>query len=293
MKLPLHLAQRLLELAEGQKLPSSRMRHEVISRLLADGVLVRQIQGRRRTVYCVQDREALSAYLSNHFGINDLRTYILSLEQDTLTRAEAVGLASDSKIRRVRTFKGFPVSCFEPIETTLRGEPVTVRPQPGLFTFIYEFETFLPSPDITIVGIENPENFRFLETQKYLFPGIRPLFVSRYPQSSDLVRWLQSIPNFYLHFGDFDFAGISIFLNEYRKHLGTKAQFFIPGNIDALVRKYGNRKLYNAQLHQAPDISAIDDPSIIGLISILHFHKKGLEQEILINQGISADKAGI
>jgi hypothetical protein len=184
------------------------------------------------------------------------------------------------------------VSCFEPIETTLCGEPVTVRPQPGLFTFIYDFERFLPSADITVVGIENPENFRFLETQKYLFPGIRPLFVSRYPQSSDLVRWLQRIPNPYLHFGDFDFAGIRIFLNEYRKHLGTKAQFFIPGNIDALVGKYGNRKLYNAQLHQAPDISAIDDPLIQGLIAVLHAHRKGLEQEILINQNVFANKAG-
>jgi len=35
------------------------------------------------------------------------------------------------------------------------------------------------------------------------------LFVSRYPQtqSKDLLNWLQSIPNPYLHFGDFDLTG--------------------------------------------------------------------------------------
>ena len=46
------------------------------------------------------------------------------------------------------------------------------------------------------------------------------LFVCRYPQSNDLIKWLQSIPNRYLHFGDLDFAGINIYLNEFKKYLG-------------------------------------------------------------------------
>ena len=50
----------------------------------------------------------------------------------------------------------------------------------------------------------------------------RLLFVSRYPQSTDLRSWLQNIPNRYIHFGDFDLAGIHIlrsglFLGEIKK----------------------------------------------------------------------------
>ena len=89
-------------------------------------------------------------------------------------------------------------------------------PTEGTFQFIYDYERFILPADITIVGIENPENFRQISQQQYLFKDIKPLFVCRYPQnqSKDLLKWLQSIPNSYLHFGDFDLAGIGIYLNE-------------------------------------------------------------------------------
>jgi len=125
-----------------------------------------------------------------------------------------------------------------------------------------------------------------MSRQKYLFPGIEPLFVCLYPRSNDLIKWLQTVPNSYIHYGDFDFAGIGIFLNEHEKYLGPRARLFVPEKIDELVGKYGNRKPYNAQLHQAPDMSALKDPAIIRLISILHAHKKGLEQEILIQRSL-------
>lgn len=289
MKLPLHIAQKLLELSEGRKLPSSQMRHEAVSRLLADGVLVRQIQGRSKTIYCVRDKDALFSHLSNHFGVSDLRVYVQSLkEKDKLTRAEAVAAASDSKLRRVRTFKGFPMNCYRPVEAILNGEPLTILPRPGIFTFIYDYHGFLPAPDVTIVGVENPENFRFIEVQEYLFSGITPLFVSLYPRSGDLLKWLQGIPNPYLHFGDFDFAGIAIFLNEYKRRLGPRARLFVPGNIDELVAVYGNRRLYNAQMHLAPEAMTLEDKEIVELVKILNHRKKGLEQEILIKNGFSS-----
>src|SRR5690625_4061911 len=75
--------------------------------------------------------------------------------------------------------------------------------------------------------MENARNFSQIHKQRYLFEEINPLFVSRYPQNQnqDFIRWIQQIPNTYLHFGDFDLAGISIYINEYKKHLGDKASF--------------------------------------------------------------------
>src|SRR5690606_25840989 len=131
--------------------------------------------------------------------------------------------------------------------------------------------------------IENPENFRYIEKQKRLFSHMKPFFVSRYPQnqSSDLMKWLQSIPNPYLHFGDFDFAGIGIYLNEYKKHLKGKASFFVPDEIEPLVIKYGNRKAYNVQ-KQTFNPNSITEEKLIKLIITIHKHRKGLEQEVLI-----------
>lgn len=65
-------------------------------------------------------------------------------------------------------------------------------------------------------------------------------------QSSDLRTWLQTIPNQYVHFGDFDLAGIHIFLTEFQKHLGTRASFLIPQDIELRI-KHGSAERYNDQ----------------------------------------------
>src|SRR5690606_14173094 len=218
-----------------------------------------------------------------HYGISNLQNYINTLQDIEITRADLIEVSSDSKQKSVRTFKGFLGNCFSPILATINKKSIVLNPTEGAFQFIYDFENFIIPDDITIVGIENPENFRYIEKQKTLFENIKPLFVSRYPQnqSKDLLKWLQAIPNNYLHFGDFDFAGIGIYLNEYKKHLGDKAQFFIPENIEFLLNNYGNRALYNKQKLNFEQ-QVIEEKKLTNLIALLHQYKKGLEQEILI-----------
>ena len=94
------------------------------------------------------------------------------------------------------------------------------------------------------------ENFRMIRRQQALFEksvGNEPLlFVSRYPQSSDLRRWLQTIPNRYVHFGDFDLAGINIFLTEFNVHLRHRSSFLIPDDIELRLQN-GSAERYQAQ----------------------------------------------
>jgi len=177
------------------------------------------------------------------------------------------------------------VNSYIPIKAALNGKPITLNFTDGTFQFIYDFEKFIPEENVTIVGIENPENFRYIEKQKYLFKEIQPLFVSRYPQnqSKDLVKWLQSIPNNYLHFGDFDFAGIGIYLNEYKRHLEKKALFFVPNNIEELFKLNGNRILYNEQNINFK-VERINEDNLLKLIETIHKYRKGLEQELLIKE---------
>jgi hypothetical protein len=280
MKLPLSLAEKLILLYNGEQIPSSKMKSASIQAFLDNGIIRKQVQGKSKAMLYLPDPSSLQSYLKNHYGINDLELYVDRLKTE-VTRAEAIEVASNSKITAIRTFKGFLVNTCEPIEAILGGVSTYINPAEGSFIFIYDYEGFQPAPDVTIVGIENPENFRWIKNQQYLFQGMKTLFVSRYPQSRDLIKWLLTIPNAYLHFGDFDFAGINIYWNEYKKHLGERASFFVPLDIEHLIAKYGNRRLYDNQKLQVEE-DEIREPGLKQVIGMLHKYKKGLEQEVLI-----------
>jgi len=283
MKIPLYIAEKLLLLSRGKRIPDSSARHTLIDELVLEGILDRK--GRIKKTIQLQDINSLNIYLQNHYGISDLDLYIQVNKKEDLIRADLVLVSSDSKLKIIRTFKGFIVNCYSHIQTTLNDEILIIQPREGTFNFIYDFEKIIPSKEITIVGIENPENFRHIDKQKYLFNDIKPLFVSRYPQnqSKDLIKWLQSIPNNYLHFGDFDFAGIGIYLNEFKKYLSDRTTFFVPENIDKLIADFGNKKRYNEQKINF-DTNNIKEDNLLKLIASIHKHKKGLDQEILIKK---------
>ncbi|MCC6599224.1 MAG: hypothetical protein IT223_00955 [Crocinitomicaceae bacterium] len=283
MKVPVHIAEKLLQLSQGESIPSSLAKHSLIEDLVLEGIIERK--GRIQKSLLVIDNKALHTYLQNKCSINDLQQYIQVNRKEEVTRTELVAATSDSKHTGVRSFKGFLVNCYSPIQVTLNGKEITLNLVDGTFQFIYDYEKFGLSPDITIVGIENPSNFRHIDKQKYLFSDIKPLFVSRYPQnqSKDLIKFLQSIPNNYLHFGDFDFAGIGIYLNEFKRNLADKASFFVPDNIDELLKEFGNKKRYDEQKINF-DSKTITEAKVLKLIDTIHKRRKGLDQEILINE---------
>ena len=282
MKLSLSIAVQIQQMLEGVELPSSKVKHIVINKLVEDGLVHVRQAGRTRQMYSIRNIGAFKSYLSNQFGIDDLQNYIEKISSEDLTRAEAVAISTNSKLKRIRTFKGFLVHSYEPVKAFLSGNCISIHPNEGTFTFIYDYEVFVPEENATIVGIENPENFRWVAKQKKLFRHLQPLFVSRYPQSNDLIKWLSNISNSYLHFGDFDFVGISIYLSEYKRYLGKKASFFVPDGIDEMIRNKGNRDLYNKQLHLKPDDALIKEQSIKDLLKSMYKYKKVLEQEYLI-----------
>lgn len=283
MKIPVHIAEKLLQLTQGEKIPSSSAKHTLIDELVNEGIIERN--GRIQKTIHITNINSLFQYLQNKHGINDLKKYIEVIHKENVQRSELVEVSSDSKMKKVRTFKGFLINSYIPIQSTFNTKPTTLNFTDGIFKFIYDFENFIPEQSVTIVGIENPENFRFIDKQKHYFKDIKPLFVSRYPQnqSKDLIKWLQSIPNKYIHFGDFDFAGIGIYLNEYKKHLSDKATFFVPENIDFLISENGSKERYNKQKVNF-DEKTIQEEKLTELIKLIHRNKKGLDQERLINE---------
>jgi hypothetical protein len=279
MKIPVSVAEKLIAIRNGEKIAFSMVKHPVIEGMIENGILKKQILGRSKALVYLINRDGLSDYLQNHFGIESLENYIEVLRRKDFSRAESVEVSSNSKLKSIRTFKGFLVNCFDPVGCLLHGSVTTIHPQEGTFTFIYDYENFLPDANIMIVGIENPENFRHVRKQKRMFGDIQALFVSRYPQSKDLVRWLQSIPNRYLHFGDFDFAGLNIYVNEFKRYLQDKASFYLPADIERVLSARGNRDNYNNQTIQF-DRSKINEGNVLALLRLIEDYKKGLEQEI-------------
>ena len=281
MELTLKIAKIIVQLINGETIADSTAKSKLIDDLVRENIIFRK--GKHKKQLQLLNENNLRIYLENQLQINDLENYILLLENKNSSRAESVKITSDSKKSKERAFKGFLVNCYDPIFAELNNQKLTIHPAWGSFLFIYDYETFKIPENITIIGVENAKNFSQIQDQKHLFKDLNPLFVSRYPQNQnkDLIKWLQSIPNNYLHFGDFDIAGIGIYLNQYKKHLSQKATFFVPENIKIALIKNGNRERFNTQKLNFK-INTIQEVKILYLLEIINIEKKGLDQEYYI-----------
>jgi len=267
------------QLLDGEVLAASKVKTKLIDELIQENLLF--VSGKHKKTIQLRDKNELYNFFLNQHQTN-LEEYLKATTTNK-DRAFFTKLTTDSKDSKNRVFKGFLVNSYLPVDTILNNQTFQINPVEGSFVFIYDFENFIIDPYITIVGIENAENFRQIHKQKHLFKRVKPLFISRYPQnqSKDFISWLKSIPNRYLHFGDFDIAGVGIYLNEYKKHLKKRARFLIPETIENDLKEKGNRDRYDLQ-KQNFKIEDVEEPRLINLVNLIHKYKKGLDQEFYI-----------
>lgn len=267
----------LRQLMDGGTVAASALRTDMAETLRAEGLITTLTHGSRRAFRAI-DAAALKRFLQSRY--EELRL----MDDETgswSTRASMAASTGNSKLLAVRSCPGFPVNSFEPVRCSLSGTPLVVNPPEGSFVFVDDWRHFVVPDEVVVVGIENMENFRMIRRQRRLFQalaGDKPLlFVSRYPQSTDLRRWLQTIPNPYVHFGDFDLAGIHIFLTEFYKHLGERSSFLIPADIEQRLST-GSLARYNAQHDKFHSLRS-DIPSLQALIDLIHKYHRGYDQE--------------
>lgn len=264
----------LKSLINGESVASSALPKHIAETLCSEGFLTVRAQGSRRSFSAI-DTKALRNYLSAKYGDLD------GGNDNYHTRAQQASVSGNSKQVYVRSCPGFPVNSYEPIGCTLNGCEFEIAPQEGSFIFVADWKTLVVPKDVVIVGIENMENFRMIRQQRELFESTignkRLLFVSRYPQSTDLRMWLQTIPNSYIHFGDFDLAGIHIFLTEFYPYLANRASFLIPTDIEERL-KNGSIERYNLQYPRFHGIGT-DILSLQNLIDTINRHHRCYDQE--------------
>ena len=282
MKISKTLTNALLQLVNGETVAASMLRKDFADVLLAEGMLTVQTHGSRRSFRAI-DASALKNFLQAHY--EELRAIGDEMPQSYRTRSEQAVETGNSKLVKVRSCPGFPVNSYKPIPCSLNGKPFMVNLPEGSFLFIDNWQQFAIPEDVVVVGIENMENFRMIRRQRQLFEkeigNVPLLFVSRYPQSTDLRKWLQDIPNKYVHFGDFDLAGINIFLTEFHKYLGYRSTFLVPSDIAQRLAK-GSQVRYNNQYDKYHTLRC-DIPYLQSLIDLINQYHRGYDQEGYIN----------
>lgn len=279
----LTVAQLIQKMLDGDTVAYSKFDGTIAREMVNEGIITLVSQGSRRSFRMI-DPKGCRIYLAQNytFGMK-LRDWIeMKSRWEGVSRSEQVAKAGHSKLRYTRTFKGFLLNCYTPIEATLHGEPCVLSPLQGTSIFMQDYEAFRIPEDVVVVGIENGENFQHIRAQSYLFEGMKVLFVSRYPQSKDLCDWLKMIPNRYIHFGDIDLAGISIFLNEFYVNLGNRAEFFVPADVEKRL-KDGNRQLYDNQYLRYRAM-LVSDERLRPLVAMIHKYGKAYEQEGYIKE---------
>ena len=281
MKITQALIDKLIILRRGDSLPSSAMRGEWVEELLHEGVLISRSQGSRRTLLAANPSSLESSLASVDERLADLGRMRDILTGDS-SRAEQAAETGNSKLVSVRSCHGFMVNSYEPILCKLHGQSFVVQPQDGSMIFVSDWEYFEVPSDVIVVGIENMENFRQIRKQYGFFlseisDSAPLLFVSRYPQSADLRRWLCGIPNRYVHFGDFDLAGINIFITEFQRYLGERASFLIPTDIESRLIN-GSAERYKDQWVRFRNLTCADN-KVQHLIDLINKYRKGYDQE--------------
>lgn len=277
IQLPKSILEQLLRLSKGESVPSSAFKGGIVTEMLDNDVIVPIVHGRRKTYKAVSPT-VLTDFLASNYEINDIEAYASLQNGPSPSRSLQVAALGNSKAVRRRTMRGFMVNTYEPVRALYKGKTIEIHPYDGMFTFIYDYYALALTADVTIVGIENCENFRWVSRQRELFRHLdKVLFVCRYPQSGDLVRWLQKIPNRYIHFGDFDLAGVFIYQNEFYNRLGERASFFVPKDIEERL-KIGSRERYDAQIKKYSHMK-ITDERIRPVVDLIKKHRRGYDQE--------------
>ena len=286
------LIQAFAALRQGETVPFSRFPVDWAKEMLLEGGVASIVRGSRKSLKVVS-RAAFDVYLRSKGLQPDKLEETAAVLSVASSRSEQVQLLGDSKAVMVRSCPGFPVNVIGPLSVRLGERKILLCPCPGSFLYISDFPAFRIPSDTVVVGVENMENFRLPELQtavweeiqeQYGEGGVPPLLlVSRYPQSRDLATWLQGIPNKYVHFGDFDLAGVHIYLTEFYARIGERAAFFVPGDIEERL-SHGSRERYDVQFERFGKME-VSDARVQRLVGLIHRHHRGYDQEGYIVAG--------
>ena len=123
MKKTAGLIEKLIRLANGVALPASNLKGEWFEQMLAEGILVSITHGSHKS-FRVANADTFRHYLDSQYNIRDLEQTLQLLSEEKPNRALQVDVSGDSQFVRQRSFRGFIVNSYQPIEAILTGQSI-------------------------------------------------------------------------------------------------------------------------------------------------------------------------
>ena len=254
---------------------------KIIETLRLNGsVKINRVSAQRSIIYLLKEENIFNFFRNNGYNIssiNDIETYINKIIDVNPSRDVIQEWTNSTKTTSSKSLKGLYLSALKNIDIKINDEVVTIVPVNGLGYFCFHTEKIEISKETIIVGIENYQVIWFAKKYKEFFDRDNILFVVR---NEYMREWIRHIENEYIHFGDYDLAGINIYINEIIPRLKKSKRYsmFIPDNIEYLIHEHGNLEIYRDQKDKYKNLVA-KDVKINKLHKIISDEKKGLEQE--------------
>jgi len=252
---------------------------DIVSELKLNGSVYSSKKGSRKYIN-LDKEENIFLLLKNHNynigSIEEIESYIVKIFDNTPSRDTIQDLHNDSKGTISKSMHGLYVSSLQKLDIKLDGNSISILPNDGLGYFFFHTQKIEVSKNTVIVGVENYQVVWFAKRYVKFFHNPNILFVVITPF---MLKWIANLENEYIHFGDYDLAGVNIYLNKVLPRLkkSKKYSFSIPNNIEVLIEKHGNSKLHEKQKQYKNLLS--DDVEVNRLVEVIRKFKKGFEQE--------------
>ena len=253
---------------------------EIVEKLRLNGAIKTKRQTPKREVIYLLKAENIFLFLKNsNYNIDvleDIDTFLQEVIETQPSRDIVQKWQQNGKRHKSDSLRGLYVSSLTNIVIKVDDKEFTVLPTDGIGYFLFYAQKIEVSPETIIVGIENYQVIWFAQKYQQFFDNKNILFVV---SNSYMWEWIEDLENEYIHFGDYDLAGINIYLNTIVPRLKKckKHSMFIPKNIEYLIKEHGCRELYEQQASYMNLV--INDSDISILKDIICHYKKSLEQE--------------
>lgn len=281
--IPLDVIDRLFT---GERVRSSECSQAVFSEAAKRKVLLR-VRGDSGRGFCmvVSDVFQFRSFVLEYYQVRSmvaLRELDKKNRSGDLSRAEQTRLTtSGTKSVRRKVTSFIPVNVLSPLKMSYEGRDTVLSPTYDMPQHLIFPEKVVLAPDVVIIGTENYETIARISDYRRLFARFQNhpvLFVQR-PLGSR--NWLKEmlVGNAcrYVHFGDFDWSGMRLYLSEYKSFLGDRSEFFVPDGIEVYFERRGSVKLAAGQ--PILDLSLLPEPGLKRISQLIMKYHCGVEEE--------------
>ena len=249
------------------------------------------VSGKPALIY-LNDAEALFGIVkSNGYNVNCIEDldYFIEEKNEPKSRDEIADNYSHTKRVESKSFNGLMISVFDKLEVNYNDKKQYFYALDGSGLFLHYTSKLQLDDDVIVVGVENPQVLWYINNYKHLFENDKKylfLCISEY-KTTYQYKWLESFSGEYIHFGDFDLAGINIYLNTIVPKLkkAKSHSFLIPDNIYEIIKKKNYMLDYSNQTRYL-NITSKEDKNLQKLIEFIKSHKITIEQKDLSNYKI-------